>query len=103
VRTDFRRYGADIETPVYFCCLEAIPNAEEHAGPDAAVEFAVVEDGGVLESTVTGMDSGFHPVHASERRELVDMSDGIAALAGHPDIRADPGCGTAACGRVPPP
>ena len=103
MRNDFRRYGADIETSVYLCCLEAIQNAEEHAGPDAAVKFAVVEHGGVLESTVTGMDSGFHPVHAAERHLPVDMHDRLGAFAGHPDIEADPGRGATLHGTVPPP
>ena len=39
------RYPAELETAVYFCCVEALQNAARHA-PGSAVRVSLAEDDG---------------------------------------------------------
>jgi len=36
-----RRYPAEVEAAVYYCCLEALQNVSKHAGPDARASIRV--------------------------------------------------------------
>ena len=97
------RYGADIETAVYFCCLEAIQNAGKHAGPDARIDLTIGERDGILEFTVVDDGSGFDPATVSESHGFVNMRDRLGAFAGQLDVDAAPGHGATVRGRIPLP
>jgi len=97
------RYPADIETAVYFCCVEATANAARHApgstvriwlhGAPGGVSFEVADDGpGFDRSRVRpGADSG----------GLQRMADRLAALGGSLQVDSDLGGGTTVTARIP--
>ncbi len=94
------RYPEEIETAVYFCCVEALQNAARHAsgatvlvrlsGSDGEISFAVQDDG-------PGFDSGSVPASSG----LEHMRDRLAALGGVIEIDSRAGRGTTVAGRVP--
>jgi signal transduction histidine kinase len=96
------RYPEEIETAIYFCCVEALQNAGKHAKPpsvrvrlagsDGEVSFAVQDDG-------PGFDRG--STHGSSG--LQHMSDRLAALGGSLEIDTRTGSGTTVAGRIPLP
>jgi signal transduction histidine kinase len=95
------RYPADIETAVYFCCVEAVQNAARHAprstvrirlrGSAEDVSFEVADDG-------PGFDRSRVPPGAGG---LQHMADRLAALGGSLQVDAGPGRGTTVTGRIP--
>jgi signal transduction histidine kinase len=94
------RYSRDIEAAVYFCCLEAMRNAGQHAATastrielsrsDDAISFEVSDDG-----------PGFEPRRAGQGSGLQHMTDRLAALGGTIVIDSRPGAGTIVTGRIP--
>jgi signal transduction histidine kinase len=97
------RYPADIETAVYFCCVEATANAARHApgctvrirlrGSPGDVSFEVADDG-------PGFDrSGARP--GAHGGGLQRMADRLAALGGSLQVDSVPGGGTTVTGRIP--
>jgi signal transduction histidine kinase len=97
------RYGADIETAVYFCCLEAIQNAGKHAGDDASIDIVVAERDGILEFVVADDGAGFDTAATEGSHGFVNMRDRLGAFAGQLDIDSGIGRGTSIRGRVPLP
>jgi signal transduction histidine kinase len=95
------RYPADIETAVYFCCVEALQNAARHA-PAAAVRIRLGESDGEVAFRVEDDGPGFDGSGAvPPGTGLQHMSDRLAALGGSLQIDARPGAGTAIAGRIP--
>ncbi len=95
VGADFQRYPADVEAAVYFCCLEAMQNADRHSrgslitvrltdtGAEGDLRFSVSDDG-------TGFDVAAHPgAHG-----LTGMRDRIQSAGGTLTIRSRPAGGT---------
>lgn len=95
-----RRYPAEVEAAVYFCCVEAMQNSAKHAGPDAGVRVRAHDDRGVLAFEVVDDGLGFDPATTSGAG-LDGMLDRIGAAGGNLEIRSDPGGGTALSGVVP--
>ena len=95
------RYPADVETAVYFCCVEATANSARYApqatvrirlrGSSAGVSFEVGDDG-------PGFDRSRVPPGAGG---LQHMADRLAALGGSLQVDAGPGRGTTVTGRIP--
>ncbi len=94
------RYPPDVETAVYFCCVEALQNASRHA-PAAAVRIRLGESDGAVAFWVKDDGPGFDGSRARTGLGLQHMSDRLAALGGSLQIDARPGAGTAIAGRVP--
>jgi len=94
------RYPPDVETAVYFCCVEALQNASRHA-PAAAVRIRLGESDGTVAFKVEDDGPGFDSSCARSGLGLQHMSDRLAALGGSLRIDARPGAGTAIAGRVP--
>jgi signal transduction histidine kinase len=95
------RYPPDVEAAAYFCCLEALRNAAEHAGAgaratvhawheQAALHFEVVDDGVGFEQSVTRWGAG-----------LSSISDRLGALGGRLTLSSEPGKGTRVSGTIP--
>lgn len=92
------RYPVHVENAVYFCCLEAIHNADRHSGAaqlrvtlrdeDGDVVFAVQDDG-----------HGFDPA-AVTARGLTGMADRVRAAGGVLEVLSTPGRGMTVAGRV---
>jgi signal transduction histidine kinase len=94
------RYPPDVETAVYFCCVEALQNASRHA-PAAAVRIRLGESDGTVAFKVEDDGPGFDSSRGRSGLGLQHMSDRLAALGGSLHIDARPGAGTAIAGRVP--
>jgi signal transduction histidine kinase len=95
------RYQPEIETAVYFCCLEAIQNAGKHAGAAASVEVALHEIGDNLEFVVADDGTGFDVDVAAHGDGFVNMRDRLGAFAGTMTVVSTPGQGTMITGRLP--
>src|SRR4051812_7705537 len=94
------RYSPEIESSVYYCCLEAIQNATKHAGPDLHISVTLRQDGDQLGFDVEDDGEGFVPDQASGSG-LQNMQDRLGALGGRLAVRTAPGQGTRVSGRVP--
>jgi signal transduction histidine kinase len=94
------RQSLEIETAVYFTCLEAVQNAIKHAqgasglwvslSQDAELEFEVRDDGVGFEPRESGFNGG-----------LRNMHDRVEAIGGQLQIVSAPGRGTSVRGTVP--
>ncbi|HEY6760848.1 MAG TPA: histidine kinase [Baekduia sp.] len=96
-----RRYPAELEATVYFCCLEALQNAARHAGEGARATVRIWEDGGRLHFEVVDDGVGFEPADGLAGAGLANLGDRVGALGGRPALRSAPGAGTTVGGWVP--
>jgi signal transduction histidine kinase len=95
------RYGLEIESAVYFCCLEALQNAAKHAA-GASVEVRVWESSGGLLFSVSDDGPGFEVAHAVRGGHgYVNMADRLGAIGGTIRWESAPGQGTRVLGSVP--
>jgi signal transduction histidine kinase len=99
------RYHRDVEAAVYFCCLEAMQNADKHAGAGARVRVAVHATDDVLAFEVCDDGAGFDPAGAVEGNGFVNMRDRIGAFGGTLEVVSTGGTtaatGTTVTGRIP--
>jgi signal transduction histidine kinase len=92
------RYPAEIETAVYFCCVEALHNAARHA-PGSPVRISLADTGHGPQFEVTDNGPGFDPA-AVAASGLRNMSDRLTALGGSCQVDSTPGRGTTVTGRI---
>ena len=97
---DIGRYALEIESAVYFCCLEALQNAAKHA-PGAQVTVRVWEESGGLLFSVTDDGPGFDPERARGGHGFVNMADRLGAIGGTVRWESQPGAGARILGSVP--
>ena len=99
-----RRFPADVEAAVWFCCAEAVGNARKHA-PGAPIEVGLVERSGALVFTVRDEGPGFvvDPAEAGGGRGMRNMTARLSAVGGRVVVRSAPGEGTTVEGTVPLP
>jgi signal transduction histidine kinase len=93
------RYPSEVESAIYFCCLEALQNAYKHAegakrisislGDGDRLRFEVSDDG-------AGFDVGATPAGAG----LTNMRDRLAAIGGEVTVSSSSGGGTVVSGSV---
>ena len=95
------RYPPEVESAVYFCCLEAVQNATKHAADASFVEIAL-SDGDALHFEVRDDGGGFDG-EAVEGAGLTNMRDRLAAVGGELEISSAAGQGTVVAGTVPLP
>jgi len=96
------RYTPELESAVYFCCVEALQNAAKHAGGGAKVSVRLTEDDR-LRFEVRDDGAGFDPGVAGRGMGLTNMRDRISAVGGDLELSAAPGEGAAVIGSVPLP
>src|SRR5262249_39573730 len=96
--TGVRRYPIEVETEVYLCCVEALPNAVRPAGAAASRGLAGVGD--ELRFEVRDDGAGFD-LDAGTGLGLRAMHDRMAALGGALEVVSEPGRGTRVRGVVP--
>ena len=94
------RYASELESAVYFCCLEAIQNAAKHAEGASAVSITIADDGAVR-FAVRDDGIGFDIESAGRGRGLTNMHDRLAAVGGELTIESAPGEGTSVLGVIP--
>jgi len=94
------RYGLEIESAVYFCCLEALQNAAKHAA-GASVDVRVWKSSGGLLFSVADDGPGFDVAHARDGHGYVNMADRLGAIGGTVRWDSAPGQGTRVTGSVP--
>lgn len=95
------RYRPEVETAVYFSCLEALQNVAKHAGSDSAAEVSLREEGGVLRFAVRDDGAGFEPAEQRPSSGLQNISDRIGALGGRVHVTSARGEGTCVTGEIP--
>lgn len=100
---DVERHPAEIEAAVYFCCLEAIQNANKHAGEGATLTIRVWRDAdGRLCFEVADDGAGFNASGAAGKGHgFINMADRIGAIHGSLDVESKVGHGTRILGRIP--
>jgi signal transduction histidine kinase len=97
------RYPVEVETAVYFCCLEAIHNAGKYAGTDASITVHVDQDGSQLRFTVSDDGTGFEtgPDGVDNGHGLINMRDRLGAIGGSLEVTSASGNGATVRGIVP--
>jgi signal transduction histidine kinase len=100
--TGIGRHPAELESAVYYCCLEAIQNATKHGGPAVRISIALREDAGELIFEVTDDGPGFDASTAGDGMGLQNMRDRLGALDGRLAIMNSPDRGgTRVSGSIP--
>ncbi len=95
------RHSPDVDSAVYFCCLEALENAARHAGAGARVTVRVWEAQDVLHFEVEDDGAGFDQATGRPGRGLTAIGDRLGGLDGHLAISSEPGAGTRVSGEIP--
>ena len=94
------RYPQDVESALYFCCLEALQNIAKYARASHA-EIRLSAGGGEVAFVVADDGEGFDPSAVPHGSGLQGMADRLEAVGGTLEIRSRPGSGTTVTGRVP--
>ncbi len=94
------RYPADVETAVYFCCVEAVANASRHA-PESTVRIRLDGSAEEIAFMVEDDGPGFDRSCVRPGTGLQHMADRLSALGGALQIDTRPGSGTSIAGRIP--
>jgi signal transduction histidine kinase len=95
------RYPPEIESAVYYCCLEAVQNATKHAGPAAQIAARLSANNGELYLEVRDDGPGFDVAAVHGGVGLRNMEDRLGAVQGRLSITSSPGSGTVISGVVP--
>jgi signal transduction histidine kinase len=93
------RHPIQIESAVYFVCVEALQNAMKHAPTATGVWLRLAERSGTLRFEVRDDGPGFTPEGAPQRG-FRNMHDRIEAIGGELTIEATPGHGTRVAGSI---
>jgi signal transduction histidine kinase len=94
------RYDAAVEAAIYFCCVQALQNAERHA-PGRRVDVTLTHGPGEVSFSVRDRGAGFEVDRAGSGEGLQIMRDRMAALGGSLSIESTPGQGTTVTGTLP--
>jgi signal transduction histidine kinase len=98
------RVAPEVESAVYFACLEAVQNAVKHADGATRIELRL-ENGANLRFEVKddgrAADTAWLTAEGNSGTGLTNIRDRIAALGGEVTIDSRPGAGTTVSGVVP--
>jgi signal transduction histidine kinase len=98
---DIGRYPPEVESAIYYCCVEAVQNATKHGGADVQIEIRLRHDGGHVTFEVADDGPGFDAARAHGGTGLQNMQDRLGALGGRLTIESAVGQGTVVSGRIP--
>jgi signal transduction histidine kinase len=102
VRADgIGRHPPEVESTVYYCCLEAIQNATKHGGPATRITVILEEHAAELTFRVSDDGPGFDTSKVHPGAGLENMRERLGALDGSLAIIASPGRGTTVSGSLP--
>jgi signal transduction histidine kinase len=96
-----RRWSPEIETTVYFACVEALQNAAKHASGASGVAILLESHDGRLRFEVRDDGVGFSAENNGHGSGLVNMRDRVSAVGGELAVITSPGHGTRVVGSVP--
>jgi signal transduction histidine kinase len=96
-----RRYAPDVESTLYFCCLEALQNVGKHAGDGARATVRIWEDRRTIRFEVADDGVGLDPAAPAHGSGLTNMSDRLGAVGGRLSVKSSPAGGTRIAGAVP--
>ncbi|HEV2952288.1 MAG TPA: ATP-binding protein, partial [Actinomycetota bacterium] len=94
------RYDTAVEAAAYFCCVQAVQNAERYA-PGSPIEISLDQDVERLSFTVRDGGAGFDLERVTEGEGFQIMRDRMAAFGGILTIESAPGEGTRVTGMMP--
>ncbi|MEO8292213.1 MAG: sensor histidine kinase [Actinomycetota bacterium] len=94
------RHRPEVESAVYFCCLEAMQNVAKYAEA-STVTIRLDDQDAELRFEVADNGRGFDPASNGSGTGVQGMSDRLAALDGALEVRSGPGEGTLVLGRIP--
>jgi signal transduction histidine kinase len=94
------RYTPEIESAVYFSCLEALQNVAKYAQA-SRVTVELTQANGDLSFEVRDDGRGFDLAEMVYGTGLQGIADRLAALGGELVVTSTPGDGTAVAGRLP--
>jgi signal transduction histidine kinase len=100
---DLGRYPQEIESAVYFCCLEALQNAGKYAGEGARATVRLRQEEGGLVFEVADDGRGFDMNGQAAGAGFTNMRDRLGAIGGNVRVESAPGAGTKLTGTVPLP
>jgi len=95
-----RRFDADIEACIYFCCLQAIQNVIRHAS-NASTTVRIDVDASAIAFSITDEGSGFDAAVSPPGMGLQIVQDRVQALEGDLRVTSEPGLGTTIAVRLP--
>lgn len=96
------RYPIEVESAIYFCCLEALTNASKHA-EGATGAWVDIAEAGELRFEVRDDGCGFSPSDPGRGAGLTNMRDRLDAVGGALTVSSEPGHGTSIRGMAPVP
>ncbi|HZS16084.1 MAG TPA: sensor histidine kinase [Candidatus Dormibacteraeota bacterium] len=94
------RYSQEAEAAVYFCCLEALQNAQKYAGA-SRVDVSLRDGDGTLRFAVADDGRGFDTATANRGAGMTNMRDRLDALGGTLELVSAPGRGAQVIGCLP--
>jgi signal transduction histidine kinase len=94
------RYSQEIESAVYFSCLEALQNVAKYANA-SSVTISLARSDGQLSFSVADDGVGFDPRSTTQGTGLRGIEDRLDALGGTVRIESAMGTGTRVGGSVP--
>ena len=94
------RHRREVESVVYFSCLEALNNTAKYAEASRAI-VRLEQTDGVLRFVVTDDGRGFDPRSVARGTGLQGIEDRVEAIGGTVEIRSAPGEGTELLATVP--
>lgn len=96
-----QRYRVEIETALYYCCLEALQNSAKHGGPQTTATISADQDGDMLTITVSDTGEGFDVAERPAGVGLTNMQDRLAVIGGTLTVDSAPGKGTRVTATLP--
>jgi signal transduction histidine kinase len=94
------RYPQEIESAVYFSCLEALQNVAKYADASSASVELAQEDGQLI-FRVRDDGRGFDATTRTYGTGLQGMADRLDSIGGTLEVDSTPGQGTTVAGRIP--
>ena len=97
------RFPPEVETAVYFCCLEALQNVGKHAGPGAAADVRLIDEGDRLTFVIADDGHGRTSATSGDGAGLRNIRERVTELGGSVAVTDRPDGGTEVRGSVPLP
>jgi signal transduction histidine kinase len=95
------RHPGEVETQVYFVCVEGLQNIGKHGGPAVAATLRLWEVPRWLYVELRDWGTGFDPDSVDGGGGLQNMHDRLESIGGQLRVRSHPGQGTLIRGVVP--